>query len=487
MTKLSIVVLALVGVAVPGLSAVAAPLATQQEADRLRSVLERYVGRPAASEAPRLTVTPQGPDYRVTFDLQQMMRPLEPFGVSMDPASQTFVLTPNDSGTWHVAGDAMPPLTVRLKDQTIILKTSTYKYDATFDPKLGFFTGQTLTQDGATMDQEAPALVQHRRSGHSMITQKSVQTDGERESADYSYVVSDTTADMTMRPPPPKGAGEPAPPAIPQMQVSYALPKASLDLHLDRLRSRSLLDLWAFFVAHPSRDALTAAQEDLRGLLRAALPMITGLKETGTAETLAVQTQVGEFKVGRLTSSFDVSDLAGAGKLAAAMSIDGLVLPNLSLPAWSVGLLPTAVDLRPTVTGLHVDEAARAAVEAFDLNKDGLTPDQGRQIGKILIPGNGTFTLATSRITAPLLDLTFEGEGVIGAAPSGRLSVKGTGLDKAIAALQAEAGKDPSAGQVLAQFVAAKALGKPDPDGSILWVIEASGNGPISVNGVPMQ
>ena len=66
------------------------------------------------------------------------------------------------------------------------------------------------------------------------------------------------------------------------------------------------------------------------------------------------------------------------------------------------------------------------------------------------------------------------------------MTVSATGLDKAIAVLQAAAGSDPLAAQVLGPMVLAKNLAKPNPDGSLGWVIDA-GNGPVLVNGAPLQ
>ncbi len=486
MPKTSLLVLTLAGLALPILPVAAAPAATQQEADRLKAVFERYVGHPTSGEAGSVSVTPEGTAYRAIIDYKLMMRPLETFGLSVEPATQSVLLTPNDNGTWQVTSDAMPPLTMHVKDQTIAMASSTYKYQGVYDPKLGIFLDQTATQDGVTLDQEAPALVQHRRSGHTILTQKAVPADGDRANIDAHYALSDVTAQAIMRSPPPPASVEVAP-AAPPVELSYTLPTSTLDVHIDRLRTWSLLDLWAFFVAHPSHDAITASQEELRGLLKAALPVLSGLKEGGATTGMTMQSQFGEFKAGKLAASLEIADLAGAGKIAVALSADDLVVPTMTLPPWSAGLLPTTLDIRPTVTGVHVDEGAKEAVDSFDLNHDGFVPEQSQKIGHILWPGDGKVTLAPSHIGTPLLDLKFEGEATIGDVPAGQLTVTATGIDKAIAALQDAAAADPTAGQVLAQLVAAKNLGKLNPDGSFVWVVEASASGPLSVNGIPLK
>ena len=74
-----------------------------------------------------------------------------------------------------------------------------------------------------------------------------------------------------------------------------------------------------------------------------------------------------------------------------------------------------------------------------------------------------------------------------GGVPTGRLSVTGTGLDNAIATLRAAQANDEAAAQVLNGFVTAKNLAKVNPDGSLTWIVEATGPGPVTVNGVPLQ
>ena len=486
MAKQIVLVLALVGAALPAVGAQAAP-ATQAEADRLKTVFERYLGHPVPGEAASVTVTPEGDTYRASFDLKQMAKPLDSFGVAIEPATTTMILTPNDNGTWRVASDAIPPIVIHLKDQTLTIGTSSYKSEGTFDPKIAAFITGTATQDGSTLDQEAPALTQHRRIGHVSASQTATPAENGSATVAGTYSFSDLTDQLSMRAPPPKASVEVAP-STPPVEFSYTIPSGSAAISVDKLRTTNLLDLWAFFVAHPNRDAIAASQDELRGLLRAALPALAGLKESASVDSLAITTQIGAFSTRKLTSSLELAELAGAGKAAMAVTIDGLTVPSADLPLWSVGLIPTFVDLRPSVAGFHFDEAAKKAVEDFDLKGDGFTPAQRDDLAHIVWPGDGKVTLAPSRITSGLLDLKLDGEATVGAGvPTGRLTVTGTGLDKAIAALQQAIATDPTAAQVLAQFVAAKNLAKPNPDGSLTWVLQAAGDSGVTVNDVPLK
>ncbi len=490
MTKTTVLVLAFAGVAMPALGAPAAP-ASQEEADRLKAVFERYVGHPAQGEAGGVTVTPEGPGYRASLDVRQLTRALEGFGMTVEPATSILVLTPNDNGTWRITSDVFPPLVMHYGGQTLALKSSTYKFDGTFDPKIPAFSDGSATQDGTTFDQDAPTLTQQRRIGHTTATQKAAAAENGSAAVDAHYAFSDLSDKITMRVPAPKATVEVAP-TQPPTEISYTVPSGTADLSLDRLRLKNLLDLWAFFVAHPNQDSIAASQDELRGLLRSALPLLGGLKQSGSMNGFSLTTQVGPFSARQLAGSLDLTDLAAAGKAALGLTLDGLSVPSTDLPPWSVGFIPTAVDLKPTLVGFHFDEAAKEAVEDFDLKAGGFTPAQSEKIGHIAWPGDdGRVTLAPSRITSGLLDLRLDGEAAIRTVPAGRLTgrltVTGTGIDKAIATLQSAAGTDATAAQMLAQIVAAKDLGKPNPDGSFTWVIEAAGSGPLTVNGVPMK
>ncbi len=486
MTKPSSLALALFATFIPTVGAFAAS-ATPEEADRLKAVFERYLGHPAPGAPESVTVTPEGSAYRASFDIKAMARPLESFGVSLDPTTETLLLTPNDDGTWKVSSDALPPMTIHIKDQSIAMRSASYAFEGTFDPKLGAFTTAKATQEGATFDQDTAGTSQHRRIGRLAGSQTGVPGPGGTTSLTMGYTVSDVTDEVSIAPPHPAASVAVAP-AGPPMQFSYTLPTGTVDLAAGNLHMTSLLDLWAFLVAHPNQDALVAAQDELRTILRGALPLMSDLKEGGSADDLAVTTQVGAFSAHKIASTVAFTDLSGTGTMALALSLDGLKVPSQDLPVWTAGFLPTAFDLKPTLTGFHFDEMMREAVNDFDLKTaEPFTPEQDQTLGHMVWPGDGKLTLAPSRITSGLLDIRLEGEATLGNELAGKLKVSATGLDKAITALQEATASDPSAQQVLAQFILAKNLAKPGPDGSSVWELEAGAGGAVTVNGTPLQ
>ena len=107
-------------------------------------------------------------------------------------------------------------------------------------------------------------------------------------------------------------------------------------------------------------------------------------------------------------------------------------------------------------------------------------------MGRVFLPDGGTLTIQPSRVTTKMLDVTLDGRAAMGPQPGGQVTITAKGLDKEIAALQAQAATDPGVVGVLSPLVLAKNLAKPNPDGSLAWVI-AFGAGPVTVNGAPLQ
>lgn len=482
--------LGLAAAAIPIVSAVAAP-ATPDEAARLTALFERYVGHPAPGEPDSVTVVPQGESYVATLDLKRALAGLEGLGVTLDPVVSATTLTPLADGTWKVGSTSSPSITAHMGQQTVSLRYATSIFDGIYDPKITGFSRSRQEQTGSEYTQTAPTVVQTRRVDKASLDFTGTPADAGSVDVKGHYDLAGLAADIVVRPAPAPEtpAGGPAVPPAGRAGTtfSYVVPTSSLDIGLDRFRTRQALDLWAFLVAHPSHDSLAAAQDELKALLRAGLPYIGGLREASSLASLAVTTPIGVVSAKAMSGDIDLSGLAGTGKAAVAFSIADLVVPPGQLPPWSSGLVPKGLDLHVAVDGFHAAEAMAATVDDVDLKKDVIiTPDQKEAIGHLAWPGAGTVTLAPSRLTTAVLDLKMEGQAALGPKPTGRVTVSGTGLDKEIAALQAEAAIDPGAGQILGPLVLAKNLSKPNPDGSLTWLIEF-GDGPVKVNGATLQ
>ena len=479
--------------AIGSLSAAQAAPATADEASRIKDLFERYVGPPAIGQPSAVTVAPDGESYRVTLDLKQALRGLEGFGVTTDPNLSTTMLTPLPDGTWKVASTDSPPIVIHFRDESIALKAASTRFDGIYDPRMFAFKTITAQYAGYDYSRSGPSLVQDSHTDQIGFTFAGSPDDGGTVTGTAHETVAGSKVDVLMKPaatPPSSATGAPAtaPPAKPTTSISYAVPTAALDIAVQKLETKSLLDIWAFLVAHPNRESLVAAQDDLRAILRTALPFATALKEDGTADALSVTTSLGLFSAKTASGGLDLENLDGTAKAATSFAIGGLKVPADQLPPWMQGLVPTDLSIAFGVDGIHAAEAASEAVNDFDLRSDRpFTPDQSTKIGHLAMPSAATVTISPSRLTSQLLDIRFDGAATVSDVPEGHVTIKATGLDKAIASLQSASTSDPSAGQALGPLVLAKNLAKPEADGSLSWLVELKGGGPVTVNGTPLQ
>ena len=473
--------LGLAAAVLPILPAAAGP-ATPEEAARLTSLFERYVGQPAPGQPGSVTVVPQGESYVATLDLKRALAGLEGLGFTLDPIVSTETLTPLPDGTWRVTAADSPPITLHVGPQTYTFTSATSAFDGIYDPKIDGFSRSHQEQTGIAAVQTSPTMVQDRRTDRLALDLAAKPAPGGSD-VEIHEGFSGTKATFTFVPPAAAAAASP-PPVGP---YGYAAPTGTVDIGLDGLRNAEVLDLWAFLVAHPSRDSLAAAQDGLKALLRAGLPYVQALKQGASFASFSATTPIGLVTAKTAAAGLEASGLAGTGKASFGVTLAGLVVPPGQFPpSWS-GLLPTDVDLHLGAEGFHATEAATELVGDVDLKKDVVvTTDQKAAAAHLFWPGGGTVTLQPSHIATGMLDLKMQGRASLGDAPGGTVTLSGRGLDAEIAALQAQAVTDPGASQILGPLVLAKNLAKPEADGSLTWVV-AFGSGPVTVNGAVLQ
>lgn len=478
--------------AIPLLSAQAAP-ATSEEAARLTALFQRYIGQPAPGQPSGLTVTPEGESYRVTSDLQRLASGLASFGFTVEPSVSVTMLTPLPDGTWKVTAQNAPPLVMHTPQQTLTFKTGSSAFDGIYDPKIYGFLHSTTTYGGYDYAQTSPALTQSRHIDKLVFDLKGTPDSKGSVAVAGRYVGTGETSTIVIKVPGTAADPDVVDPTVPrtpaaETPIAYTSPGSTIDIGLGALRTKDLLDIWAFLVAHHDKASLTASQDEFKTRLRAILMPFDGLTENVAFDAFKVTTPLGPFSAKSMSGGIDAKGLTGTGTVSSRFAADGLTVPLDQLPPWSRDLVPSAISLDIGVDGFHASKAAAEAIRDFDLKAEpALTPEQGNAIGHLLWPGTGTVKMAPSRLTSKMLDLKMEGEASIGLVPTGHLTVTGTGLDKAISTIQAASAADPAAAQVLSSLVLAKNLAKPNADGSLTWLIEAKGDGPVTVNGAALQ
>lgn len=458
--------------------ACAAP-ATPEGAQALKAQLARYLG------AGPLTVTPTGEAYKVDIDVKAALKGLERFGVTLDPATTSFNAAPGDDGTWHVTSGGLPLLTIKANGQTTSIATNGQTFDGTFDPRIPAFTRSISHYDSISIgtvasghDKAAPAVVQTRelKGGTQTLTATSpgagmVSSNLAQTSQTYAQEIVFDTA---------KGTG----------RVAVKGGPTTDDLTVDKLQIRALLDLWAFLVAHPSVDAIKGEQAAFKSLLRQAMPLFAHLTQDGTLGQVSVATPIGPVSAHALATHVDLTGLTAAGAAELGLKAEDLVLPNAMLPAWAPALIPTGFDLRESFSGLQLDKAAAKAIDALDLGApEPLPPDAAQAIAEAALDASAppVIRLVANHISTPTLDLRFTGEVHIAtSAPPFTVTVHGTGLEKATAAIQSAAAGDATAAQAIALLTLVKGYGKAEGKDAFSWVVAGDGTGAITVNGVPL-
>lgn len=466
--------------------AFAAP-ATSEEAARLTTLFQRYVGAPASGRASSVTVTPSGDSYRAELDLTRLMAPLSAFGLSVASTSPyAATLTPQADGTWHVRSDDFPAIAFTLRDQTTTLKYENYRYDGVFDPRLGAMRDLTTSMTGltaggvsslASTQQQYTAAVTGHQTGRD-AGNGSVDLEAHQTAANLDYKI-------TMQNRPTKDAPQ---------TVSFALgakaPSASTDTALSHLSMTSILDLWAFLVAHPSKAALKADQAGLKSRLHAVLDADPHGSASTDVQKLAMTTPIGTVALDRFKENLEIGDKA-SGRAAFGLHYAGLSVPVDRLPPWAPNLMPTALDLDLAVGPLHLNEGLGKAVTALDLGAaHPLTDAQASDVMRTLAdPDALAVTLSPSTVTSALMTVNAQGSVRMetGGQPVGSAVVTASGLDAALGALNGSAKDDPTATQAAAVLTLAKQVGKAVGPDTYTWTIEASAGKPVTINGAPLS
>ena len=455
--------------------------ATPEGAQRLMESLQAYFGKPAAGEKSALTVTPSGSEYKLSLDTNNLFKPMAALGFAVETAPWELSVADNGDGTWHLLSTAYPSVDMKSPggvEQHIRITDS--RIDAVFNPQLGYVTSGTFAIGKMTADATGPGMVQTSSYGPLNYTMT-----GKAKGASAADVAMDGTLaayalDMTITD---KGAKAAAP-----THVAVKAGAMKISAGIQEMHARALLDLWAFVVAHPGKEALAASQADFKALLRTAMPGFASVTEHVDIADLAVETAAGSFGGKDIGLGFDMSGAVSNSHYNIALKASSLKLPAKMLPAWYGSFLPSAFDMSTQITGMDFGAAAKEAIEDFSLNGDKPVSDaDAAKITQALLPsGMVKITLAPSHIVSAALDI--HADGVMEAGPagaSGKATISATGIDKALDELKSAMGSDKSAAQGFGALSLAKGLGKPGANGALVWVVEMTPDRKVLINGAP--
>lgn len=459
-----------------------APSATPEGARQLVAAFQTYFGKYASTEMGIVTVTPEGSAYRVSIDPARLGKPLAGAGISLEAKPLELMLSEVGDGTWNVVSNGIPSFTLKGPDgfeqQTNYLN---FKQEGVFDPALGMFRSLKSSGDGVAVTSHHKIMDQIQTGGPSASSLKTIPVGPKVGDVTAEGTISKYDVQINL----PTGPGAKPGPA---KQFSINLNSGTFNLGVKEFHSRDALDLLAFFVANPDKEAIAAKQADLKALLRNLVPGFASVTETVAFKDVSVTSAEGSFAGKNLGFAVDVSGGVPNSHYNIALKASDLAFPAKMLPEWSAGLVPTLIDTSIKVSGMDFGAAASEAIEDFSL---ATTPsisaaDAGKILQKMLPAGYATLTLPPGHLATGLLDVKYDGIMTFGEAQmAGKFNISATGLDKAIEKLTAAMQKDPSAAQAFGALSIAKGLGKPGPEGTLVWVVEMTPERKVLVNGAP--
>ena len=459
-----------------------ASAADAAEADRLRALFESHLGTPAAGAPRVVTVTPVGDAYELAIDFDRLAAPLQALGLDLKPGRHVATLTPDRNGDWTWTSNVFDPITWKVDGQSGRVAVEGWRARGVFSPALAAFTTQRLDADRLVTEQTVAARddvprFDIRRTDEALaitVTGKPAAT-GDGVDATVEQTTKSTVEVFSLSEG--KAAG------IPDMEATLKMGPTRVGVVFEGLRTRPMFELWRHLVAHHGEADLTTGQADLKSRIRDLGPMFERMRETVSAEAIEVETPVGFGGIGRLEGTVDLTGATATGDAELDMSLTGLEVHSLFIPAWANRLIPRELTVRAKGAGWDAAAALALILDRADFASGTPLDDAAtaQLLAKLLPRGGVTLDLAGNRARANDWDLTLD--GTLTAAPSGltgSITVRAQGLETAISAL-----RDPDAGdqgrQAADQLSIAMTFAE-RRDGALFWTFEFQGEA-VSVNG----
>jgi hypothetical protein len=287
---------------------------------------------------------------------------------------------------------------------------------------------------------------------------------------------------------------------ITDLQETVASPKAgafeiqartmSADVTVAAARFREIHALVAYGMAHSEKDRLSPDEiNDLKGLVKAALPGWNRLDETVSINDVAVTTEMGNGTLGKLGFGFHMAGIANNAEIGMSVSLEKPGFPADRLPEVYLAAVPTHAEIDVSIPNLNVADAANMLIETVDFAKDKpTTPEQDAKLGEALLGGQ-TMDVAFNKVSllGDFYDLELNGKMTVNMKVDNRqstaVSLYARDLDKTIAYLQKNAAEVPEYGQAAFFALMLKGFAVTEPDGRQKWFVEVDEDNNVKVNG----
>ncbi|WP_200911742.1 hypothetical protein [Mesorhizobium sp. 1M-11] len=463
-----------------------------QGAAQVQKDISRYFGS-QAFEKGVIKVEPKGDAYQLTIDFKALVNafPKQDF-VKFDVPAYVLAVKPRTDGSWDVSSVLPAKGTFEVKtpegQQNTEIEIKDGKFSGLYDPALAAFTAVTSSMAGMTMTSKDPKSNVQASAGATTMT----GTGAKAADGGVDFTMSQTVADFS------ETVTIDDPESGMRVPLTFHSPSFAVDATAKGLRSRAILDLVAFGVANQEEAKVKANQAELKTLLLAALPVWQRFDGAYNFRDFKVGTPLGEFGMTEMVAKFGADGVSQNGKLSYGLKASGLTVPAIAaqmLPAWSVSLLPTDIELNFGGSNLDLDTMARKAIDTFDLTKEPPLPeDFGDKIGAEFLAKSPKVLIEPSIIKNKDTEIAFNGEVRFPfdkpdptKKPDMDLTITVSGYDKIVEKLQEAAKTTPDASNAVAAALAMKGFAKTLPDGRIEWALNAKPDGTVVVNGVTVK
>lgn len=463
---------------------------TPEGAEKIRSFLETYAGKPAEGAPSTTTISVESDDYLVSVDLAAMTAALKGAGISYDSAVVKYKVIEQDDGAWRVEQSEMPAISGHSKQGDMTTDTSVaitgLHSVVLIDPSISWVQSGKYSADNMDIRAHARGIEQSFDLG---TQQGEISTTASPEGAvatNFRQSIASMAMSMAIDL---KAANPEANPDAKPVNFSVAAGPSDISVKLDGAKPGPLLDLWAYLVAHHARSEIAADEPAFKALLTAALAAQTAVGEDFGMQKLSVQTSQGAFTFDGAKFGLTLAAAGPASRFEQHYAATGFTLPPGLVPAPFQDFVPSSFDLGFKVTGFDLTAAGTEAIADMHLAGDGppLSQDDKAKISaKLLGAGPVIIDISSSHVLAPQLDVSFEGQiRYLGPQSTGTVTLHARNFDQAAAAALKAAG--PEGEKKLVPVIAmAKGLAKTDPNGVMTWVGEIGDDHVMKVNGLPL-
>lgn len=481
MMKTSVSFLAFICFASASVPALAAA-ATPEEAQRLTGVFQTYLGR----EPGVAMVTPAGEAYDVKIDFAPLIAKIKQPNFSAEVSPVVMKLTDQGGGKWLVTQDSPLSYSAKVPGQLdMTVKVGALKSSALFDQNVSAFTSSTYDIADFSIDETITtpeAVSMHVAYNIKAMHYETAATPASADAMDSTFHAAMSGLTETFRVPVPQPGGMP-------MDITVTAETGTQDGTIKGMKAQAIYRLIAWFVAHPSEEAIKASQVELKSLVGAGLPLFENLTTKGALQNLSVTTPVGPVGIANLGFDVGMNGVVAEGMVHEGFRADGLTLPPGLVPPFATDLVPQSFALDFKVSDFNLADPVRMLLDMIDLNEaKPTTPEENVKLLTALLPkGAVEISMGPSKVTAKLYDVDFEGSMTAGpvGVPLGAATIRAKGLDDVMKALQVA--PPEMIGNAVPAIIAAKGMAKTEADGSLSWKIENTISGTVLVNGIDVS